>query len=145
MISMKLTIEQIPVFMYLLPHLPPLSAAAYFGKQTVLFHNSENSLWVPPYLLTLQPKPHSPVAVGIKAAFLLSPNEHRQFRILFRPVHFTYEIIITASGYAEETAHDRDGIFFPMSVNNVVLDLRPHLLSVDCRKSRSSLFSIFKR
>ena len=51
-------------------------------------------------------------------------------------------IIVTASGYTKELAHNRYWIHVPVLVDNCVFGFRPHFLSVNCRKSRSSLFSI---
>ena len=43
---MEISVEQILVFMYVLTHLLPLSAATNLCQQVVFLHNTQNGLWV---------------------------------------------------------------------------------------------------
>ena len=86
-----------------------------------------------------------PVAVGTEAALMLFRNEFRQRRVLLRPPQTMDEVIVAASGYLKESAHDGYRIFVPVPVDNCVFCPWPHFLPVERRKSRSSLFSIFSR
>ena len=54
-------------------------------------------------------------------------------------------LIISASGNLKELAHFFYRISFTMSMNDCIFEVWLHLLPTDCRKSRSSSFSIFKR
>ena len=56
-----------------------------------------------------------------------------------------YEVIVTTSGNIKKLAHDRYWVLAPVTIDDCVLYLGPHFLSVDCRKSRKSLFSISSR
>ena len=53
-----------------------------------------------------------------------------------------FKAVVTTSGYPEEFAHNRYWVFSPVTVNDGVLCLWPHFLSVDCRKSCSNFTSI---
>ena len=57
--------------------------------------------------------------------------------------HSAYISIVAASGYPKELTHNWNGIFGPMTVDDLILKSRPHFLSVSERKSRSNAFSIF--
>lgn len=57
----------------------------------------------------------------------------------------SYKIIVAAPGYAKKLTHNRYRIFFPVPIDDCILDLRPHFLSVDCRKSRNNSTSILSR
>ena len=92
--------------------------------------------------ISFQPLPHPSVAVGMKAFDLLLPDCLGKGSILFRMLHPLYKAVIAASGHCKELAHDEYWILFSMTVNHRVLCLRAHFLSVDRRKSRSSLFSM---
>ena len=81
----------------------------------------------------------------MKAFFLLSANDFSKLCIFLRLIQADDKTVVTTSGYSEEAAHDRYRIFLPMAMDDCVFSSCPHFLSVDCRKSRSSLFSIFRR
>lgn len=56
-----------------------------------------------------------------------------------------YKGIVSTSGHTEEFAHDRYRVLVPVTIDNGILYLCPHFLSMDCRKSRNNLFSILSR
>lgn len=56
-----------------------------------------------------------------------------------------FKAVVTTSGYPEEFAHNRYWVFSPVTVNDGVLCLWPHFLSVDCRKSCINFTSILSR
>ena len=76
---------------------------------------------------------------------LLFPKQSSQRRVLLGPIHSFHIIIITAPGYPKECAHDGYRICVLMTINYLILDLRPHFLPMSAIKSRSSTFSIFRR
>ena len=55
------------------------------------------------------------------------------------------KIIISASGYLKEATHDGYRIFISVPVDYRIFCPWSHFLSVECRKSRNSSFSIFSR
>ena len=105
----------------------------------------KNCLGIPVDSGTFKIQPHSSIAVGVEAFFLLLTNDIGKSSVLLWLVHTTDKTIITTSGYLKETAHDGHRIFLPMAMDDCIFCLWPHFLPVDCRKSRSSLFSIFRR
>ena len=131
--------------MYLLTHVDPFSAPPDLGQQIILLHYSQNSLWISADAFGRQRELHSSVSVGAPAFLLLSAYCFRQVCIPVWPVQTMNESIVSTSGYSKKIAHNGHRIFFPMTVDNRVLYLRPHFLSVDCRKSRNNSFSIFSR
>ena len=64
---------------------------------------------------------------------------------MLRLVYLLYEVVITTSGYTEKLAHNSYWILTPVTMDDCILYLSPHILSVECRKSRNSLFSIRSR
>ena len=64
---------------------------------------------------------------------------------MFRLIQSFYIIIVAAARHTKETAHSRHWITILVHVNDLVLYSRPHFLPVNCRKSRSNLFSSFRR
>lgn len=52
------------------------------------------------------------------------------------------KVIVTTPGYSKEFAHDGYRVLTPVTIDDCILYLWPHFLSMDCRKSRSNLFSI---
>ena len=70
-ICLEIPVEQVLIFVELLSHLNPLFWSAYFGKQTIFFHDSQYCFGVPVDPLTLQPYPHPAISVGFSAIFLL--------------------------------------------------------------------------
>ena len=88
---------------------------------------------------------HPAVAIGLVAMLLLFPKQSSQRRVLLGPIHSFHIIIITAPGYPKECAHDGYRICALMTINYLILDLRPHFLPMSVIKSRSSTFSIFRR
>ena len=76
---------------------------------------------------------------------LLFPKQSGQRRVLLGPIHSLHIVIITAPGYPKECAHDGYRICALMTINYLILDLRPHFLPMSVIKSRNSTFSIFRR
>ena len=76
---------------------------------------------------------------------LLFPKQRSQRCVLLGPIHSPHIIIITAPGYPKECAHDGYRICALMTINYLILYLRPHFLPMSIIKSRSSTFSIFRR
>ena len=66
-------------------------------------------------------------------------------RVFLRPAQSMDKIIISASGYLKEAAHDGYWIFVSMPMDHCVFCSWPHFLSMERRKSRNSSFSIFSR
>ena len=64
---------------------------------------------------------------------------------MFRLTQPLHKVVVTATGYSKELAHDRYRILVPVTINYCIFYLWPHILSVDCRKSRNNLFSIRSR
>src|SRR5699024_2410375 len=93
----------------------------------------------------LQPLPHPPVTVGMKAFCLLLSDRFGKSRILFRSVHSFDKTVIATSGHCKESAHGKHRIFFLVSVDHGIFCLCSHFLPVDRRKSRSNSFSIRRR
>ena len=57
-----------------------------------------------------------------------------------KPLH---NAIVAAPSYLEEIAHYKYRVLIPVSINDMVFYFRPHIISVDWRKSRNNLFSIW--
>lgn len=55
------------------------------------------------------------------------------------------KVVVATSGYTEELAHNRHGVFTAVTIDNRIFYFGPHFLPVNCRKSRSRLFSISSR
>ena len=67
------------------------------------------------------------------------------FCILLRLACPLYKIVVSTPGYFKKLTHNRYWILAAMTMDNSILYFGPHFLSMDCRKSRNSLFSILKR
>ena len=70
-VRMEPAVQQVFVFMYLLPHIDPFSAPPDLREQPVFLHDTQDSLGIAVDALLLQHQPHPAVAIGTKAAFLL--------------------------------------------------------------------------
>ena len=88
---------------------------------------------------------HPAITVGLTTPLLMRPELFCQHSIFFRRSLSLHIAVVTASGHAKELAHDRDRILFLVTVDNLVLKFRSHILSVSERKSRSNSTSIFSR
>ena len=88
--------------------------------------------------LAFQLKVHPAVAVGLKAVCLLYTKFFGQSGVLMSLPQTFYIIVVTASGYAKEPAHSRYGILCLMTTDDLVFELRLHILSVSERKSRGN-------
>ena len=108
-------------------------------------HDTQDSLGIAVDALLLQHQPHPAVAIGTKAAFLLLRDDFCKSRVFLRPAQSMDKIIISASGYLKEAAHDGYWIFVSMPMDHCVFCSWPHFLSMERRKSRNSSFSIFSR
>ena len=109
-ICLEIPVEQVLIFVELLSHLNPLFWSAYFGKQTIFFHDSQYCFGVPVDPLTLQPYPQPAISVGLPAIFLLILDKLTQFSIYFWLAQATDKVIIAAPGYPKESAHYRNWI-----------------------------------
>ena len=88
--------------------------------------------------LTFQPKMHPTVTVGLETVFLLQTQLLCQGGVFLRPAQTLYMIVVAASGHAKEPAHSRYGILCLMTIDDLVFELRLHILSMSERKSRSN-------
>ena len=62
LVCVKVSIQQIFIFVELLPHLSPFPGAANFRQQIVLLHDPQYSFGVTVDILPLEPQPHPAVA-----------------------------------------------------------------------------------
>ena len=131
--------------MYLLTKVLSLSFSADFGENSILFHNSEYGFRVVMDVLALKPQMHAPITVGLVTPLLLCPELLCQRSIRSRLTKSLYIIVVAASGHTKEPAHNRDLVLCPVTADNLILKLRPHILSVSERKSRNNSFSILSR
>ena len=95
--------------------------------------------------LPLEPPPHPPVAVCAVAMPLAFFYVSSQFLV---PIWLSlppYKAVIPTPGYLKELTHHCYRILKPVTVDNMIFYARSHFLPMDCRKSRSSLFSIRSR
>ena len=95
--------------------------------------------------LTFQPELHPAIAIGLETVLLLCLEFLCQQGILFGLPRVLHIVIVTASGHAEESAHDRYGVCCPVLADHMVFERWSHFLSVSERKSHNSLFSISRR
>lgn len=95
--------------------------------------------------LLFQPQPHSAVPIGLPTSTLLSLEKLCQFSVRLCPVQAMNKVIVATSGHTKELTHDGYGILSSVAVYYPIRYLGLHFLSADCRKSRSSSFSIFSR
>lgn len=141
----EFSVQQIFILVYLLFQLFPLSAPADFRQQTVAFHKSEDGFGILVAAVLVQPELHSAIAVGILTPFLLTCNLIYDCLIRVWLAQSLNIRIIPASGNAKESAHPVNGMVLPVTVYYSIFYPVAHSLSMDCRKSRSNSFSIFKR
>ena len=144
-VCMKLSVEQILVLVDLLSHLLPFPATTDFRKQTVFLHDTKDGLGIAVNPFLLQYHPHPAVAIRAKAALPLFCNDFCKDCIFLRSTQTMDEIIVSASGYLKEATHDGYRIFISVPVDHSIFCPWSHFLSVECRKSRNSSFSIFSR
>ena len=98
--GVKVSVEKILVFVYLLAHLLPLSVAANLCQQAVFLHDTQDGFGVVinPFAV-FQPLPHPSVTVSVKAFALLLSDRFGKSSILFWPVYPLYKAVIAASRY----------------------------------------------
>lgn len=119
----EVAVEQILVFMYLLPHIFVLLEAAYLREHTILVH-------YPQYRLRIEIQglfPHKPyldstVAVSLSAAMLALRDHPSQDRIPLTAIPAFQIIIVSTSGYAKELAHNRYWILRPAAINHFIFE-----------------------
>ena len=70
-VRIELAVQQVFVFMYLLPQIDPFSAPPDLREQPVFLHDTQDSLGIAVDALLLQHQPHPAVAIGTKAALPL--------------------------------------------------------------------------
>ena len=107
-VCVKLSIQQILVFVELLPHLSPFSGTPNLRKQAIFLHDPQDGFGVVVDALPLQPQVHPAIAVGLKAFVLLLCNALGKGCVLLRPAQPTHKAIVSASRYPKETAHRDD-------------------------------------
>ena len=127
-VRVKLAVEQVFIFVYLLAHLLPLPAAADLGQQTVFLHNPQDGLGIAVDALLFQHQPHPSVSVGVEAALPLLRDDSRKKRVFLRPAQTVDEIIVPAPGYLEKSAHDAHRILRSVTVYDMVFYCWLHLL-----------------
>ena len=97
-VSLKLSVEQILVFVKLPPHLSPFSATANFGQKIIFFHNTQDCFRIPVYFLHIfQPSPHPTIPISLVAFDLLLANYLSQSRIVRRLILAFDIVVITAA------------------------------------------------
>lgn len=105
-VRMELAVQQVFIFMYLLPHIDPFSVPSDLRKQTVFLHDTQDGLGIAVDAALLQHQPHPAVAIGTKAALPLFCNNFCQGRVFLRPTQTMDKIIVSASGHLKEAAHN---------------------------------------
>ncbi len=93
--------------------------------------------------LTLKPQVHPTIAVSLMASILVLFDFLCQSCILLNLSQSLHIGVVAASGHTEKLTHNRNGICCPVTVDDLILKSRSHILSVSERKSRSNSFSIF--
>src|SRR5699024_9924467 len=120
-------------------------ASTDFRQQTVGFHKSENCFRIPVTTAFVQPKMHPAIAVCIFTLLLLLGNPVYDCLVWIWTVQLMNVSVIPTPGNAKELAHPVNWIFVLMAMNHHIFCPCSHSLSMNCRKSRSSSFSIFRR
>ena len=82
-------------------------------------------------------------AENLLSAMMMSCKPQCCYRI--QTSNLLHIIVVSTPRYLKKFTHNRYWILVTMSVDNHKLCSRPHFLSLDCRKSRSNLFSIRSR
>ena len=97
-VRVKLTVQQVFVFMYLLPHIDPFSAPPDIRKQTVFLHDTQDGLGITVDAPFLQHQPQPAVAISIctKAALSLLRNDFCEGSVFLWSAQTMGEIIISA-------------------------------------------------
>ena len=116
LVRVKLPVKQVFILVDLLSHLPPSPRSADLRQHLILLHDPQHSFGIAVDALTLQPKLHPPVTIGLPDAGLLLLKKLPQLRIRFWPTQTVDKIIVSAPGYPEELAHDRYGIIILCSL-----------------------------
>lgn len=130
--------------MFLLSKIYPFPATANFGEQTILFHNSQQSFgffWYFCLVAISRPicnRKFCPSYSDIPPSFLLAPHLSPAYPSALRNRNIRSEIL-------QKPAHNRYQILVAVAIDNCILDLWPHILPVNCGKSRRSMFSILNR
>ena len=92
--------------------------------------------------MAFQPYRNTTIAICLLCLGLAFSYQLGKLQILGRLVHAIYKAIVTTAGYLEKSTHLADTVFVLVTIDNSILDLRSHFLSVSERKSRISSFSI---
>ena len=95
-VRVKLTVQQVFVFMYLLPHIDPFSAPPDIRKQTVFLHDTQDGLGITVDAPFLQHQPQSAVAICMKAVLSLLRNDFCEGSVFLWSAQTMGEIIISA-------------------------------------------------
>ena len=110
---------------------------SFFMIRRIVFVANQSSLF--------QDEPHSAISISLEAFLLFLRNYFCQFGVLFNLTLSIQKVVVSTSGYLKELAHHRNGILVTALHNDFVFDRWPHFLPANCRKFRSSWFSIFSR
>ena len=138
----KLSVQMIFVLMYLLAKIYPLPAATNFGQQTIFFHDSKYSFRISIDISAFQPLPDPPVTVSLICLVLTFLNLLSKICVMLGPPKALNKVVVATPGHIEEFTHNRYRALIPVAMDDSIFYLWPHFLSIDSRKSRSSLFSM---
>ena len=119
-----------------------VSSSSDNGKQIILLHYSQNSLWISVYTVSFKPYMHSAIAICLSASVLTLSDLLRKRKVFCRYIHSFDIVIVATSRYVEEPAHFTYAIFILVAIDHHIFYACSHFLSVSERKSRISSFSI---
>ena len=141
----ELPFQQVLILMNLLTKVYPLPPPADLCQQTIFLHYSKYSFRISFDISISQPFPNPSVTICLICLALTLFYLFCQLSVMLRLALSLHKVVVTAAGYSEEPAHNRYRILAPVTINYRIFYLWPHILSMDCRKSRISLFSIRSR
>ena len=129
--------------MLLLTKVNPCPATADIRQKAVFLHDSKHCFWISINISVFLPFPYSSITMSPVILFLTFFYLSGQFCILHRLSLSFYKVVVTTLGHTEKFTHDRYRVFVLVTIEDSILHLRPHIFSVDCRKSHKNIFSIF--
>ena len=123
----ELPVQEIGITAQALHGLVVRPSASNPREQVIIPHNTQDRLFIQADSpLLFQPNPDSPVSVSSMAGLMALTDHIRDARVLPGPVQILYIAVITAAGDAEESAHNLNGILFPVLMDNSKLHAWPH-------------------
>ena len=123
----ELPVQEIGITAQALHSLVVRPSAANLREQVIIPHNTQDRLFIQANsLLLFQLNLDSPVSVSSAAGLMALANHIRNVRVLPGRVQVLYIAVITVAGDAEETAHNLNGILFPVLMDNSKLHAWPH-------------------